>query len=161
MIVLDLLPGQNLALVVRLRGLIDLEVSLAGLLSCLKFLLPQAVPLDGHGLLPLVPDFTHYLRCDLLDPLHEWLREELALRIDGSAEYGLDPTYAEDRVHPFDFQMIPLDQFLCVLVFDQVLNYRGHAMRQQGFDAWVGGTQVVNEILSYASDMRTIRGQET
>jgi hypothetical protein len=57
--------------------------------------------------------------------------------------------------------MIPLDQFLCVLVFDQVVNYRGHAMRQQGFDGRVGSAQVVNEILSYASDMRTVRGQET
>ena len=160
MIVLDLLPGQNLALVVTLRGFIDLEVGLASVLPGLQLLLPQALPFDGHGLLPLVPDLAHHLGCDLLDPLDEWLREKLALLVDGRAQYGLDAAYAQDRVHPHDFQMIPLDQLLRVPVLHQVLDYRGHPLGQQGLNARVRRAQVVHEILRDAPHMRAVRGQE-
>lgn len=158
MIVLDLLPGENLALVVRLRGLIDLEVGLARLLPGLQLLLPQALALYGHGLFALVPDFAHHFGCDLLYPLDERLREELPLLVDGCAQYGLDAAYAEDRVHPHDFQMIPLDQLLSVPVLDQVVHYRGHPL---GLNTGVRRAQVVHEILRDAPHMRAVRGQET
>jgi hypothetical protein len=115
-VILNLFPWKDLSLIVRLRGLIYLEINLAVLFAYLKFLLPQALSLDGHGPVNFVSDLAHDLSGDLLEPLNERLRQELSLLIDRCGQDSLDSALSEDYLHAVDLFMITLDDLLAVLV---------------------------------------------